>query len=297
MPTFLRPDSLEEAVGLLRSHEEAAKVVAGSTAMTIMLRQGLIAPDALIYIGRLPGMRGIDVSAGRLRIGALCSHREVELSETVRAAVPIVASTFGKVANIRVRNAATVGGVIAEADYASDPPAVLIGLGAEVITTSSHGVRRHPLATFYRSFYETVLDFDEVVTAVELPIPAVRTYCRYEKYVSRASEDRPCVGVFASASFDGTFFTNVTVVVGAASEVPQHLPSIDQIGDGTDLNAATVREIAAAYAAQSDLLDDMRGSAWYRRAMVSVWVRRALEGLRGDARTSQETSERHDDVG
>ncbi len=289
-PRFLRPESSDEAVELLRSFEGAAKVVAGSTAMTIMLRQGLIEPDALIYVGGLPGLREIHEEDSRLRVGALCTHREVELSAEVRAVLPILAYTFGTVANVRVRNAATVGGVVAEADYASDPPAVLLGLGADVITTSPSGERRRPLLSFYRSFYETELDFDELIVAIDVPIPPSGTYAVYEKYVSRASEDRPCVGVFASAQFYGGLFHNVRIAIGAASETPQHVPAIDRAGDESDLRASVIGEIAEAYAEQTDTLDDMRGSSWYRKEMIRVWVRRALERVREDAYASPSPS-------
>ena len=131
-PDVIRPGSLAEATELLRLLGDSAKIVSGSTAMSIMLRQNLIAPDELVTIAHLDGMSDIEVPNGTLRLGALVTHRQVELSRQVRAVVPVLADTFGKVANVRIRNAATVGGVVAEADYASDPPSVLVGLDASV---------------------------------------------------------------------------------------------------------------------------------------------------------------------
>jgi len=109
------------------------RVVAGATALTILLRQRLIHPTALISIGRLPGLDRIEVRDSYLHLGALATTRAVEKSATVAGSIRVLARTFGVVANVRVRNAATVGGVLAEADYASDPPAVFLALDAELL--------------------------------------------------------------------------------------------------------------------------------------------------------------------
>src|SRR5712692_11231485 len=109
---FLRPGSLDEAVAHLVEYDGEARVLAGSTALTIMLRQGLIDPSALVLIGGIEGLRGIERENGQVKLGALTTHREAERSTELAEAVPVLAETFGKVANVRVRNAATVGGVL-----------------------------------------------------------------------------------------------------------------------------------------------------------------------------------------
>jgi carbon-monoxide dehydrogenase medium subunit len=280
---FLRPTSIAEACALLAEHGEEAKVVAGSTALTIMLRNRLIDPAVLVSIGAIPGLAERTAEDGVLRLGALATHRQVERDATVRRVLPVVADTFAKVANVRVRNAATVGGVMAEADYASDPPAVFLGLGATVVAEGPAGVRRIPAADFFVAFYETSLAPDEIVTAVEVPIPAPGTGAVYEKFVTRSSEDRPCVGVFAAARRDGATFRDIRVAVGAAAETPRRFAELDATGEGTDLGDDVCRSIADGYAGRIETLDDVRGSAWYRTEMIRVWVRRALEGARARA--------------
>jgi carbon-monoxide dehydrogenase medium subunit len=281
---FLRPRSIQEAVALLAEHGDEAKVVAGSTALTIMLRNRLIDPAVLVSIGAIPDLAARTVTNGTLTLGALATHRQVERDGAVRTAIPVLADTFGKVANVRVRNAATVGGVMAEADYASDPPAVFLGLDAVVVAEGPAGVRRIPAAEFFVAFYETSLAPDEIVTAVEVPVPPAGTGAVYEKFVTRSSEDRPCVGVFASArrASDGTF-ADVRVSVGAAAETPQRFPDLEAQATGTDLGDDVRRAIADGYASRITTLDDVRGSAWYRTEMVRVWVRRALEAAREGA--------------
>jgi aerobic carbon-monoxide dehydrogenase medium subunit len=269
-PTFLKPSSLDEAIAQLVEYGGDARVVAGSTALTIMLRQGLIDPAALVLLRGIDGLNAIERENGHVRVGALVTHREAERSAELAGAIPVLAETFGRVANVRVRNQATVGGVLAEADYASDPPAVFVGLGAEIEARGSDGTRTIPAGEFFRAFYETALEPTEILTSVRVPVPAAGTGAVYKKYVSRSSEDRPCVGVFASAGPDG-----VRVVVGAAAETPQTFPEVEALG-ANGLDAPTIATIAEHYSEAIDTLDDMRGSAWYRREMVRVWVARAL---------------------
>jgi aerobic carbon-monoxide dehydrogenase medium subunit len=274
---FHRPATLDEAVAQLAAYGDEAKVVAGSTALAILLRQRLIAPRALVSIGHLPGLSAIEVEDGVLVLGALVTHRQVELSDTVREALPVVAETFGRVANVRIRNAATVGGVVAEADYASDPPCVFVALDAEIEAVGPGGVRRIPAGEFFLGFYTTALEPAEVVTAVRVPLLAPGSGAVYEKFVTRSSEDRPCVGVAAVVRLgdDGTI-ADLRVAVGAAAELPNRHRDVEEECVGRTLDEALATEVAEAYAERVDPLDDLRGSAWYRREMVRVWVRRGI---------------------
>lgn len=284
---FYQPATLDEAVGLLDRLGDDAKVVAGATALTIMLRQRLIAPTALVSIGRLPDLDTIAVRDGQLVLGALVTHRAVEQSPLVREQLPVLAETFGVVANVRVRNAATVGGVLAESDYASDPPAAFLALDAEVDVVGPNGPRSIPIADFFVAFYETAIEQNEIVTGIRVPLLAAGTAAVYEKFVTRSSEDRPCVGVAAVVRLapDGTV-ADLRAAVGAAAETPQRFADLEATALGKPVDEATIRAIADGYASRIEPLDDMRGSAWYRTEMVRVWVRRALEHAIEDARSS-----------
>jgi carbon-monoxide dehydrogenase medium subunit len=287
---FLRPRSIAEATALLAEHGDEAKVVAGSTALTIMLRNRLIDPAVLVSIAGIPDLAARTVGDGTLRLGALPTHRQVERDPAVKSALPVLAETFGVVANVRVRNAATVGGVMAEADYASDPPAVFLGLDATVVAEGPAGVRRIPAADFFVAFYETSLRPDEIVTAVEVPLPAAGTGAVYEKFVTRSSEDRPCVGVAAVVRLGpGDIIDDLRVSVGAAAETPQRFADVEAEARGRRFEEATLREVADAYAGRIEALDDMRGSAWYRTEVTKVWIRRGLEHAAARARGQQPT--------
>lgn len=287
-PAFLVAESLDQAVGALQEYGDDATVVAGSTAVTIMLQQGLIEPGAIVSIGRIPGLRGIERDGDQLVIGALTTHRDVELNPLVRETLPVLAHTFAVVANVRVRNAATVGGVVAEADYASDPPAVLRALNAEIDVTGPDGERTMSIADFLLGFYETALDPAEIVTRVRVPLLPPNVGSVYEKFTTRSSEDRPCIGVAAIAGLeaDGETCADLRVAVGAAAEVPQRFAEVEETARGRVINEALAAEVAAQYAEQIDPLSDMRGSEWYRREMIHVWVRRAILGAAGAARAA-----------
>src|SRR6185295_5939038 len=147
-----------------------------------------------------------------------------------------LAFTFGTVANVRVRNAATVGGVLAEADYASDPPTAFLALDASVEVASPGGARQIAIGDFFRGFYETALEPNEIVTHVRVPLPATGTSAVYEKFVTRSSEDRPCVGVFAALRVaDDGRCDELRVAAGAVAEVPQRFPDIEALAHGHEL--------------------------------------------------------------
>src|SRR5256885_1557125 len=128
-----------------------------------------------------------------------------------------------------------------------------------------------------RSLDETALAPDEIVTAVHVPIPPAGTRGSYAKFVTRSSEDRPCVGVIALVRMERGTCVDLRVAVGAATETPQRYRDLEAGARGTSLDADVVRQVAAGYAARIDPLDDMRGSAWYRRTVTEVWGRRTVE--------------------
>jgi aerobic carbon-monoxide dehydrogenase medium subunit len=276
--SILQPASVADATRLLAELGDEARVVAGATAVTLMLRQRLIVPRWLISIGALTNLASVRITDSELEIGSLVTHREMERSPVVRQKWPILAEAFASVANVRIRNAATVGGVLAEADYASDPPAVFVALNASIEVSGPNGTRAVSAGEFFQGFYETALAPDEIITSVRVPRLPAGTGGVYEKYKSRSSEDRPCVGVAAivQVAEDRQTCTDLRVVVGAASERPARVPHAEALAHSKSITESLARQVADAYAAEIDTLSDLRGSDWYRTEMVRVWVRRAI---------------------
>ena len=276
---LLQPGSVDEAVTLLAAQNEDTKVISGGTALVIMLKNRLITPAALLSLGRLSELRNVRHEPGvGLRIGALVTIREAELSQLIHDKQPTLAETFGKVGNVRVRHAATVGGNLTEADYASDPPCVLVALRARVKARSAKGEREIPLVNLFKGFYETTLEADEILTELIVPDPEPGTRSIYLKYVSRSSEDRPCAGMAAvlETGADGTC-KELRLVAGAVSEIPQEISAAEEQVRGSRVTGKLIDDISQAYADAIEPLSDLRGSAWYRKQMIRVLARRALQ--------------------
>ncbi|MPZ15123.1 MAG: hypothetical protein GEU73_11990 [Chloroflexi bacterium] len=288
MTTFelLEPESVEEATNLLAQHGDEARIIAGGTALVIMLKNRLISPGYVVSLGKLDELHYIhEETDGTLRIGALTTIREVERSPKVQARCPTLARTCGQVGNVRVRHAATVGGNLSEADYASDPPAVLMAARARVRARGPRGEREIPLTDFFKGFYETALAPDEVLIELIVPAAPPTTRSSYLRYLTRSSEDRPCLGVAAFVDVDDRgICRDLRVVVGAVAETPQEVDAAEKLGIGQRLTAELIQTIAEEYARSIDPLSDLRGSAWYRRQMVRVFVRDAVQGALDDGK-------------
>jgi carbon-monoxide dehydrogenase medium subunit len=282
---FLRPATLAEVSALAHEHEWDAKLVSGGTAVVLMLQQGLISPGVLISLDGLSdvaGWRDIVADDAGLHIGGGVTLADVARSADVRRLAPSLAKAAGLVGNTRIRNAATLGGNVAEADYASDPPAVLVALGAQIEVRDGGAVRTVAAADMFTDFYTTDLRTGEVVTAVHVPAPAPGTRSSYTKFCSRSAEDRPCVGIAASLRLDDGVLTALEVVVGAVAGTPQRWPDVTSAVLGRRLDQTTATQVAEGCAAAVQPLDDARGSSWYRREVVRVLVRRSLLELAAD---------------
>ena len=259
-PVWMVPETLEEALALRAEHGDEATVLAGGTFLAILMNQGFLSPAAFLSLGGVEELRGIDVVDGELRLGAMATHRAVERSPVVRDGWPVLAHAFSLVASPRVRNQATVGGVLADADYASDPPAVLAALDARAVLRSPRGDREVGVGGLILGYYETCIEPDELLVEVRVPPQPARA--TYRKFRSRSSEDRPCAAVAAVRG------ERLRVVVGAVAETPQDFP---ELCDGSP------EEVAARYAERIEPLSDSRGSAAYRRRVIVAEVRRAVE--------------------
>jgi aerobic carbon-monoxide dehydrogenase medium subunit len=265
----MAPASLEEALALRAERGDEATVLAGGTFLGILMNQGFLTPSAFLSLGAVPELRRMQVVDGVLRLGAMVTHRRVEREATEW---PALARAFGLVASPRVRNQATVGGVLADADYASDPPAMLAALGARAVLRSTRGERSVAIGGLILGYYETCIEPDELL--VEVRVPSAPERATYRKHRSRSSEDRPCVAVAAARTAGG----ELRVVVGAVAETPQHFPDVCALADGR-LDTEVATEIGRRYAERIEPIDDARGSGEYRRRVTAVEVRRALEEL------------------
>jgi len=272
---ILEPKSIAEACKILAA-EEDVKLIAGGTALLILIKQGIFVPKTLINLKKIKGAGEITYnSTDGLRVGGLASIYDVESAPAVREHYPLLAEACHVVANIRIRNMATIGGNLAHADYQSDPPAALVALDAKVELTNRHRVRSVKLADFFIGMYETGLERDELVTAVLVPPAPPSFKGTYLKFPTRSSEDRPCAGVAAWVQYSNGNREAARVVVGAVSPVPV-VVTAPELVNGEKLMSDLIEYVASKAQAAVDPIDDLRGTADYKRQLVKVLVRRAL---------------------
>lgn len=275
---LLQPTTLAEASSLLLQHVDEASLIAGGTALTIMLRERMYQPAYLIDLTTVPGLDALGHEPGvGLRLGALVTHRAVELSPLVRARLPVLAETYRQVGNVRVRHAATVGGNLAHGDYRLDPPAPLIALRATAHVAGPAGARAVPLEAFFQGLYTTALEPGEILTEVTVPDPAPRTHVTYLKYTSLSAMDWPCLGVAAAVTLadDGTC-ADLRLVLTSVASTPLLVQGADALARGERFTDALLAELGARAAAQAEPTDDLRGSEWYKREMARVFAGRAI---------------------
>jgi carbon-monoxide dehydrogenase medium subunit len=273
---LVEPESLDAAISTLAERPEA-KLIAGGTALLIMLKQGVYMPSTLVNLAKVSNASEVtfDPVTG-LRIGALARIYDVERHPYVREHYPMLAATCHVVANIRIRNMATIGGNLAHADYQSDPPAALVALGARVELQGPHGLREVPLAKFIIGAYETSLLPAEIVRAILIPTPEPGWHGAYIKFTTRSSEDRPAAGAAAMVRTVDGRCADVRLVIGAVTSVPLAVHTVaDQLRDRF-VTPQLLAEVAPLVEAAVDPIDDLRGSAAYKRRIAGVVAERAI---------------------
>jgi aerobic carbon-monoxide dehydrogenase medium subunit len=275
---YRAPTSLDEALAILREHGDEARPIAGGTALVTMMRQQLVRPGCLVSLRDVRGLDRIETANGVLRVGALVTHRVVETSPIVQERLPVLAETFRRVATVRIRHMATVGGALAHADPNQDPPVTLIALGAWVQVRGAGGGREVPLDEFFRDYYESALQPGELVVAVTVPVLAPRTGAAYVKFLPRTADDYATVAVAATVTLeaDGERCREARIALGSVGVTPLRARAAEALLAGERLGESVLRAAGEAAKAGVDPLSDYRGSAAYKREMTAVMVGRAL---------------------
>lgn len=284
-----RPGTPEEACALLARFGDDAIPYAGGTELLLVMKMGLAHPQHLVDVKRLPGFDAIEMRGDRLVIGAAVTHRSLERSILVRERCPLLASVARHIANVRVRNAGTVGGNLAFADPHSDLATLLLTLDARVELVSPRGRRAVTLGEFVRSPYETAREPDELLAAVSLvpwPSGTAATYVKFGVH------ERPTLGIALALSVDrgapgrGQHVADARLAIGCVNPVPVRVTAAEARLAAVGLSdLETVSADVSALAAQSaDAVDDLHGTAEYKRELVAVFTRRALAAVTSRAR-------------
>lgn len=274
-PSFVVPASVDEAVAALADEEAVA--VAGGTSIGLLVGQGLLAPSALVWLGRIPELTEVAVRDGRLVLGAGVTLWDLAAHPDVRRHLPALAAAADVVGNVRVRAVATVGGALAHADPRQDLPPVLLAHDAEVEVAGPGGRRQLPVDELVTGFMSTSLAPGEVLTSVSVPLVAGRRG-RYRRFTPGSADDYPTVAVAAALTVADGAITAARVAVGGAGPRAFLVPEAEAlVGSPADASRAPLAVVAAAAAERAEPVDDRLGSAAYKRRMAAVWVRRVLE--------------------
>jgi aerobic carbon-monoxide dehydrogenase medium subunit len=274
---YLEPTTVAEACALLKRHGGEAKVFAGGSHVTILLKQGLYQPKALINIKRIPELKRLSFDASEgLTIGALVTHRELETSALVREKFPVLCEAEREVANIRVRNMGTVGGNLASGEPLTDLSQIFIALDAKLKISGPNGQRSLLVEQLFIDFYTTGLAEDEIITQVVIPPLPTKSGIEYIRFSSSSVVDKPSAGVAVRLTLDKETVQTARIVLGCVGPTPVRARKADALITGKKPTAELIAEAGAMAAQECSPTSDLRGSEQYKRAIVGTLVRRAL---------------------
>lgn len=274
---YFEPKSLEETCALLMEHGDEARLIAGGTALIIMMRQHLLNPRVVISLANIPDFDSVrfDPKDG-LRIGAGARHRDIELAKPVREHYPILHETFSKVAQPRIRNMGTVGGNLVQGDPLTDPGASLIALDAEITLRNAGGQRVIPLEKFFVDYYQTDLQPGEILTEIHVPPSPPGLAWAHIKFLPRSAEDFATVGVALTMRLRNDHCEDIRLALNSVAPTIIRAKRAEEILRGQRVEESLVREMSDVAASEVDPMDDNRGSAEYKRELVRVLVQRAV---------------------
>ena len=263
---YVRAESAEEAISLVGQHGDEAKFIAGGHSLLPMMKLRLAQPSVLIDIGRLSDLSYIRDTGDHVAIGAMTRHMDVETSELLKEHVPLLAHAAGHVGDPQVRHRGTLGGTIAHADPASDLPATTLALGATYVAQGPNGTREIAAIDFYRTFFESALEPDEILTEIRVPKMNGAGW-NFQKF-NRRAQDWAIVGVAAWRNGDraGVGLVNMGSTPILATSVASAIAS-----------GASAADAAEQAAADADPQADLNASVEYRQHLARVLTRRALD--------------------
>jgi carbon-monoxide dehydrogenase medium subunit len=270
-----RPQSISEAVKLLAELGDV-RLLAGGTDLLVDIKQGLIRVKNLISLQEIEELRGIEEEKGRICIGAMVTPHEILSSSLINRYIPALAEAARSMASTQIRALATVGGNIASAVPSADLPPLLIAADASVILDCG-SPREIGLSEFFTGPRRTVCGAGEVLTSVYLPLPPRGTGFSYKKLTLREANALAVVGVASRITLSGEKIKKAAIVLGAVAPTPLLAHKASDFLIGKEPSETVFEKTAALAKEQGKPISDVRSSAWYRRELIHVLTRRALD--------------------
>ena len=274
---YLTPSKISDAIAMLQKHGEEAKILAGGHSLIPAMRLRLSEPGYLIDISGIQGLDYILEESGQLRIGAMTREASLEESQIVRENFPILLDTVKMIADPSVRNLATVGGNLAHGDPANDHPATMLALGAIITVEGPNGSREIGIDDFFPDFFTTALEPEEILTEIRIPSPPSGSVGAYLK-IERKVGDYAAAAVACQLNIDsGGSIQNIGIGLTNVGSTPIRASSAEQLLQGKNPDEKMIAEAGRLSAADSEPMEDLRGSAEYKRALVDELTQRAIK--------------------
>ena len=274
---YLTPSNISDAVALLQKHGDEAKILAGGHSLIPAMRLRLAEPGYLIDISGIGGLDYIQEESGQLRIGAMTCEAALEESEIVQSKYPLLLDTAKMIADPSVRNMATVGGNLAHGDPANDHPATMLALRASVIADGPNGTREIKIDNFFPDFFTTALSEDEILTEIRIPSPPSASGGAYLK-IERKVGDYAAAAVACQLNIDSSgAIENIGLGLTNVGSTPIRASSAEELLKGKKHDENMLAEAGRLAAADSEPMEDLRGSAEYKRALVNELTQRAIK--------------------
>lgn len=274
---YIEPKTVREACCVLSDYPEEARIYAGGTSLLLLMKQGIVRPTYLVNIKKIPKLRYIENETAGLRIGALTTHHDLEVSPIIEQHFPMISEIEPEIANIRVRSTGTVGGNIGFAEPLTDLPPIFIALDARVKIETPENERLIPLEELFVGYYETCLEPNELITEIQMNKPPSNFGLKYFRF--SAGSDKPAVGSAAAVRIDskGRTCADARVVLGCVAPTPLRVREAEDVLKGKEFRPELAEQAGQIAARVCSPLADIRGSEEYKRAIVKVLTRRAVE--------------------
>jgi carbon-monoxide dehydrogenase medium subunit len=272
--TIHQPKTIAEASQMLADFGEQARLYAGGTELLLAMKHDLLRYEHLVDVKTIPELNKIELKDGSLVIGSTATHRAIERAPVVKENLPALAQMETKVANVRVRASGTLGGNLCFAEPHSDPATLLLALGAKARVQGKAGTKTLGIDKLITGAYETSLAADELMVGVEIPIPEKSQRAAYLKF---QLHERPTLGLALVLDVDGDKISTARAVVGSVSAVPTQSDKANGFLLGSRAQIEKQLPLAAkALAEAADPVDDLEGSAEYKRHLIGVFLKRAF---------------------
>ena len=274
------PATVEEALDLLAVHGDDGKVLAGGQSLVPLLNFQLAHPEHLIDVNNIGELSGIKREGGRLRIGALTRQSMLERSALVADNWPLLTEALSFVAHAQIRNRGTVGGSVAHADPAAELPVAFLASDADFIVKSKRGERTIPATDFFVTHLTTTMEPDELMVAIEVPAPPEGAGYAFTEFARRHG-DFALGGAAVLLAAEGRTCTAAAVGLLAAAPTPLRAAGAEEALIGSELSQDGAEAAAKRAVEGIDPTGDIHGSSEYRRGLIEVMVRRAIEKAAG----------------